>query len=262
MKIKHIAKPEILTGFPVHSDTLENPPQKPLKRVIFLKRYKRFLADVYSKEMDLTLTVHCPNSGSMKGIFEDTPAPIIAWISGSDNPKRKLPYTLEIIETIHGPVGVNTQNPNKIAVNAILEGKIDALLGYKTLKTEVRYGTNSRIDILLESPEKPKAYVEVKNVSMREGNALIFPDAVTERGTKHLLELIRMVHEGHRAVMLYIAQRNDCDVFSPARHIDPTYAKTLEQALNQGVEVLAYLSDVSPEGITLSKQMQVELFNH
>lgn len=233
--------------------------QKPLKRVKFLKRYKRFLADVYSKEMDLTLTVHCPNSGSMKGIFENTPQPIIAWMSGSDNPNRKLPYTLEIIETEYGLVGVNTHNPNKIVVDAIKEGKISALLEYETIRTEVRYATNSRIDILLESPEKPKAYVEVKNVSMREGNVLMFPDAVTERGTKHLLDLIHMVHEGHRSVMLFLAQRNDCNTFTVAESIDPLYAQTLKEAIKQGVEVLAYQCHVTPGAITLTDQMTVDL---
>jgi sugar fermentation stimulation protein A len=233
--------------------------QKPLKRVKFLKRYKRFLADVYSKEMDLTLTIHCPNSGSMKGIFENTPQPITAWMSGSDNPNRKLPYTLEIIETEYGLVGVNTHNPNKIVKQAIERGEIAALLGYETIRTEVRYGTNSRIDLLLESPEKPKAYVEVKNVSMREGDVLMFPDALTERGTKHLLELIHMVHEGNRAVMLFLAQRSDCNTFMPAESIDPLYAKTLREAVKQGVEVLAYRCTVTPDAITVKDQMRVEL---
>ena len=233
--------------------------QKPLKRVKFLKRYKRFLADIYSKEMDLALTIHCPNSGSMKGIFDNTPQPIIAWMSGSDNPNRKLPYTLEIIETEHGLVGVNTHNPNKIVKEAIEQEKIAALLGYEIIRTEVRYGTNSRIDILLESPEKPMTYVEVKNVSMREGNVLMFPDAVTERGTKHLLDLIHMVHEGYRAVMLFLAQRNDCSTFTVAESIDPLYAKTLREAIKQGVEVLAYKCHVTPDAITLTDQMHVDL---
>ncbi|MBM3611324.1 MAG: DNA/RNA nuclease SfsA [Alphaproteobacteria bacterium] len=233
--------------------------QKPLKRVHFLKRYKRFLADVYSKEMDLTLTVHCPNSGSMKGIFENTPQPIIAWMSGSDNPNRKLPYTLEMIETEHGLVGVNTQNPNKIVKEAIEQGKIATLLGYETIRTEVRYGTNSRIDLLLESPEKPKAYVEVKNVSMREEGVLIFPDAVTERGTKHLLELIQMVKEGHRAVMLFLSQRSDCNTFSVAESIDPLYAKTLRNAIREGVEVLAYRCTLTVDAIKIKDQMRIHL---
>jgi len=230
--------------------------KKPLKRVKLLKRYKRFLADVYCKDMDLTLTVHCPNSGSMKGIFEDDPHPT-AWISPAENAARKLPYTLEIIETSHGMVGVNTHMTNLLAVEAIKAQRIDALLCYDSLRQEVPYGENSRIDILLESPDKPMTYVEVKNVSMRQGDRVTFPDAVTARGTKHLLELMKMVDAGHRAVMLYIAQRWDCDTFSVAQEIDPLYAETLKKAMAQGVEILAYKCHVSEEEIVLKNKLKI-----
>jgi sugar fermentation stimulation protein A len=232
--------------------------QKPLLRVKLLRRYKRFLADVYSKEMDLTFTVHCPNSGSMKGIYENDPEPT-AWISPAENAQRQLPYTLEMIETSYGMVGVNTQNPNKIAVEAIQGGKIDALLYYESLKREVRYDENSRIDILLTSPDKPVTYVEVKNVSMRVDDHLSFPDAVTSRGTKHLLGLMRMVDEGHRAVMLYISQRSDCTTFTVAKDIDPLYAETLIKAIDHGVEVLAYGCHVTPEEIRLKDKLKIRL---
>jgi sugar fermentation stimulation protein A len=232
--------------------------KKPLMRVKLLKRYKRFLADVYSHDMDLTFTVHCPNSGSMKGIFEEGSEPM-AWISPAENPARQLPYTLEMIETPHGLVGVNTQNPNKLAVEALEAGRIDELLAYDTIRREVPYDENSRIDLLLESDAKPSAYVEVKNVSMLQGDRISFPDAVTARGTKHLLGLMNMVTLGHRAVMLYIAQRSDCDTFSVAKEIDPLYAETLVKALSHGVELLAYRCHLSPEEIVLKDKLKVRL---
>jgi sugar fermentation stimulation protein A len=232
--------------------------KKPLIRVKLLKRYKRFLADVYAPEMDLTFTVHCANSGSMKGIFEEGSEPV-AWISPAENAARQLPYTLEMIETPCGLVGVNTQNPNKLAVEALEEGRIDELLAYSTIRREVRYDENSRIDILLESDDKPLTYVEVKNVSMRQGDRVSFPDAVTARGTKHLLGLMRMVTLGHRAVMLYIAQREDCDTFSIAKEIDPLYAETLGKALDHGVELLAYRCHLSFEEIVLKDKLKVSL---
>lgn len=232
--------------------------QKPLKRVKLLKRYKRFLADVYSKDMDLTFTAHCPNSGSMKGIFEKDTTPY-AWVSPAENAARKLPYTLEIIETPYGMVGTNTHLNNKLALEAIEAGYIDSLLYYDSIRREVKYGENSRIDLLLSDPNKPLTYVEVKNVSMRENDQLVFPDAVTARGTKHLLELMHMVIQGHRAVMLYIAQRADCDTFSVAREIDPLYAETLEKAMHHGVEVLAYRCHVSETEIYVKDKMIIDL---
>ena len=229
---------------------------KPLKRVQLLKRYKRFLADVHCKDMGLTFTAHCANSGSMKGIFDEEPTPY-AWVSPAENAARKLPYTLEIIETQYGMVGVNTHLTNKIALESIQDGRIESLLFYDTIKREVKYGENSRIDLLLEGPNKPLTYVEVKNVSMRQGEKASFPDAVTARGTKHLLELMHMVNLGHRAVMLYVAQRSDCDTFSVADDIDPLYAETLKKAIDHGVEVLAYRCHVSPEEIYIKDKMKL-----
>lgn len=231
--------------------------EKPLKRVRLLRRYKRFLADVYSKEMDLALTIHCPNSGSLKGIFEEIPEPM-AWMSESSNPRRQLPYTLEMIETVHGMVGVNTQHPNALVFEAIQQGSIEPLLGYTSFRREVSYGVdgNSRIDLLLESPDKPPAYVEVKNVSMRQGDYAAFPDAITSRGTKHLLELVHMANRGCRAVMVYVCQRRDCQGLRMANDIDPLYAETLQKAMKHGVEVLAYQCHVSPEAIVLHNRME------
>jgi len=232
--------------------------KKPLIRVKLLNRYKRFLADVYSPEMDLTFTVHCPNSGSMKGIFEEGTQPR-AWISPAENAARQLPYTLEMIETPNGLVGVNTQHPNNLAVEALQEGRIDELLCYDAIKREVVYDENSRIDILLTSDAKPPTYVEIKNVSMRQGDRVSFPDAVTARGTKHLLGLMNMVTLGYRGVMLYIAQREDCDTFSIAKDIDPLYAETLIKALDHGVELLAYRCHLSSEEIVLKDKLKVSL---
>lgn len=183
----------------------------------------------------------------------------MAWISPAENANRKLPYTLEIIETPHGNVGTNTHLTNKIAQEAIEENKIPALMRYETIRREVKYGENSRVDLFLESPDKPSTYVEVKNVSMRQGDLVSFPDAVTARGTKHLLELIHMVNLGHRAVMLYISQRSDCQIFTVADDIDPLYGETLRKAIDHGVEILAYNCHVSPEEIYLHKPMTIQL---
>ena len=234
--------------------------ERPLKRIKILKRYKRFLVDIYHKESDMTFTAHCANSGSMKGIFEEEQP--MGWVSAAESKTRKLPYTLEIVETPHGMVGVNTHFTNKIAKEAIEKGWVPELLNYEILRTEVKYGENSRIDLLLEGEQKPKTYVEVKNVSMRVGDDVQFPDAVTARGTKHLLELMHMVREGHRAVMFYVSQRSDCEVFRPAAHIDPTYAETLKKAMDAGVEVVAYRCHVSPSEIYIKDRLKFDHERH
>ncbi len=217
-----------------------------LVRGKLVKRYKRFLADIALKN-DL-ITAHCPNSGSMKGLVNPGNS---VWISTSSNKTRKLPYTLEIIQVDGVCVGVNTRRPNQIVVHALKQKKIKSLSAYHTIREEVKYGTNSRIDILLQEESLPDVYIEVKNVTLKEGDAALFPDAVTSRGTKHLNELINMKKMGARAIMFYLVQRNDCTFFSPASKIDPLYAQTLEKAMDAGVEVMVYPCSVSPQQIKL-----------
>jgi len=221
----------------------------PLTKATFLKRYKRFLVDVRLENGEL-LTIHCPNTGSMKHCQEpETPC----WFSLSNNPKRKLPGTLEIVTTSLGFLaGVNTGRPNQLVKEAILEGKVPELAGYEDLKSEVRYGEeNSRIDLLLESPAG-KCFIEVKNVTLEDKQGLLlFPDAVTSRGTKHLRELMTMVNRGHRAVLFFCVQHSGVERVAAAGHIDSLYAKTLKEALAAGVEVLAYKCKLTPEEIRL-----------
>ncbi|NVJ90824.1 MAG: DNA/RNA nuclease SfsA [Methylocystaceae bacterium] len=218
-----------------------------------IKRYKRFLSDV-TLENGEVVTAHCANSGSMLSV-EDEGATV--WLSPSNNPKRKLKYTWEIIEVDGYCVGINTGHPNKIVEEAILAGQIPELAGYANLRREVKYGQNSRIDVLLEDDDKPKCYVEVKNVTLKRGDNADFPDAVTSRGAKHLRELGDMVEQGHRSVMFYLVQRADCKVMDIARDIDPEYDAQLKEALKRGVEVICYQCDVSPHEITITTPVPI-----
>ena len=229
----------------------------PLRRGRLIKRYKRFLADVRFDDGE-EVTAHCPNPGSMLSVSD--PGSTV-WLSHSDNPKRKLAHTLELIETPGGLVGVNPNRANELAREAIEAGKIAALAGYGAIRREVRYGVNSRIDLLLEDDGRPDCYVEVKSVTMRrnggETGLAEFPDAVTKRGAKHLGELSAMVAEGSRAVMLYLTQRADCRHFAVAADIDPTYANAFEAAAAAGVEMLAVCCTLDPEGITVSESLEI-----
>lgn len=222
----------------------------PLLRGSLVKRYKRFLADIELESGEL-ITAHCANPGSMMGL-KDPGMP--CWVSKSDNPKRKLQYSLELLEADGALVGINTNNPNRIAFEAIEQDRIEALTGYETQRREVKYGENSRIDILLESTDRPPCYVEIKNCHlMRTPGLAEFPDSVTSRGAKHLQELANQVKLGNRAVMLFVIQRPDCYQFDTAGDIDPKYHDGLRQAAAAGVEVLCYACDLSLEDITLSE---------
>ena len=222
-----------------------------------LKRYKRFLADV-----DLggeTVTAHCANPGSMLGLAEPGSA---VWLSRSDNPKRKLKFSWELIEIDLGAgptlVGINTSHPNALVAEAINAGKISELRGYSDLRREVKYGVNSRIDILLQNNETSLCYVEIKNVHlMREPGLAEFPDSVTVRGAKHLRELSAMVGEGHRAVMVYLVQRGDAERIALARDIDPGYGDAFDAARKAGVEAIAYACTVSPDAIEVDRAIPV-----
>lgn len=214
-----------------------------------LKRYKRFLADVKLADGNIVVA-HCANSGSMLGCKEPGSK---VYLSPNTNPKAKLDWRWEMVEVDGALVGINTSHPNKLVEEAILDGTIKELQGYESLRREVKYGVNSRIDILLEEPGK--CYVEVKNVTLKEEAEARFPDAVTSRGTKHLKELTDMVAEGHRAVMVYLVQRGDCDHFRPAADIDPVYADALKAAHEAGVEVLCYQCTLSPTAIEVTAPM-------
>lgn len=223
-----------------------------------IKRYKRFLADVNFEDGGTT-TAHCANPGSMLGLAE--PGSTV-WLSESDNPKRKLKFSWELVEVDLGAgptlVGINTAHPNALVAEAIQSGTISELSGYPALRREVKYGVNSRIDILLEDNSLNRCYVEIKNVHLMRKNGLAeFPDSVTSRGKKHLGELSNMVREGHRAVMVYLIQREDAEDFSLARDIDPAYGEAFDAAAQAGVEALAYACEISPERIEVAKQIPI-----
>ena len=228
----------------------------PLIRGTLLRRYKRFLADI-ELEDGAQVTAHCANPGAMLGL-KDAGAEV--WLSPSRNPKRKLKFSWELIWANGGLVGINTAHPNEIAAEAIKAGEIALLQGYETLRREVKYGQNSRVDLLLEQPGRPDCYVEIKNVHlMRQTGLAEFPDSVTKRGAKHLVELGDMVAAGHRAVMLYLVQRGDCDRFAIAGDIDPTYAEELHRAMGSGVEAICYDCQIDTTGIQVRKPLQLEL---
>lgn len=219
-----------------------------------IKRYKRFLADVRLDDGS-TLTVHCPNTGTMKTC--STPSSPVK-LSVSDNPKRKYPHTLEMIYENNGWIGVNTGLTNKIVAEAIENGDIDELKNVSKIRREVTVSKGSRLDLLIEQGEG-KTYIEVKNCSMAIDRHAMFPDAVTTRGTKHLEELIKLQNKGYGAAIFFLIQRGDADVFSPAKHIDPCYSNTLIKAKMAGVFVLAYQANVNPDGISVKRALPVEL---
>ena len=233
----------------------------PLLRGSLVKRYKRFLADVRLDSGE-TVTAHCANPGRMLGLTEPGSE---VWLSPAKNPARKLRYTWELIRTdggdVEGPlVGINSFHPNALAEEAVQAGHIAELAGYTGIRREVRYGRNSRIDLLLEAPDRPKCYVEVKNVHLcREPDLAEFPDSVTARGTKHLKELGDAVEAGNRAVMFYLVQRDDCRRFTVAGDIDPAYAEGLVQARARGVEAICYSCAMTPEEIRVGAALEIVL---
>jgi sugar fermentation stimulation protein A len=226
----------------------------PLVRGTLIRRYKRFLADAALASGEV-VTAHCANSGSMLGLNEPG---MEVWLSASDNPARKLKYSWELVRDGGALVGVNTMHPNRLAAEAIADGTIAELAGYAALRREVRYGRNSRVDILLTDAARPDCYVEIKNVHLKRGARAEFPDAVTARGTKHLGELSAMVAAGARAVMLYLVQRGDCDSFAVAADIDPAYAAALTEALNGGVEAFCYACRLTTREIGVDRPMRIE----
>jgi sugar fermentation stimulation protein A len=229
--------------------------KSPLIRGKLIRRYKRFLADV-KLDTGETITAACPNTGSMLGL---TQIGNIVWLSRSESPTRKYPHTWELVGIRDiGLVGINTAQPNRIVTEAITQGKVAELIGYATLRNEVKYGQNSRIDILLEDTKRPPCYVEIKNVHFfRKPGLAEFPDCVTERGTKHLVELSNMVKKGARAVMVYLIQCHNPSRFALADDKDRTYFNEFRKARTAGVEALALTCHVSTSEITVDRNIPV-----
>lgn len=225
---------------------------QPLERGRLVQRYKRFFADVLMDD-GREITAHCPNPGAMLGL--NTPG-LVAWLSRSDDPKRKLAHTLELVEADGGLVGVNTMHPNRLVAEALAADAIAEVAGYSSHRREVRYGVGSRVDFLLEAPDRPRCWLEVKNCHLRrEGRLAEFPDCVAARSLKHLRELEAMVGEGDRAAMLFVVQRTDCDVFAACHDLDPAYAKGLDAAARAGVEVYVYGCDITLSSVRLARPM-------
>jgi sugar fermentation stimulation protein A len=218
-----------------------------------IRRYKRFLAEVRLDD-GTEIVAHCTNSGSMKSCLENGAD---VYLTPVTDPKRRTKFTWEMILIDGNWVGINTGNPNKLAFEAISAGLIPELSGYTNVKREVVFG-DSRFDIFAEH-ETEKCFIEVKNVTLKEGKYALFPDAVTTRGQKHLKTLIEVKATEMRAVMIYIVQRTDVEVFAPAKEIDPEYAKVLKQAVNAGVEIIVMQAKVTPEKIELTYKLPVEI---
>jgi sugar fermentation stimulation protein A len=231
----------------------------PLVRGTLLQRYKRFLADI-ELEDGTVVTAHCANPGSMLGLKEPG---LEAWIAPAANENRKLKWDLELLRVDGHLVGINTNHPNKLAAEAIEAGRIAELTGYAALRREVKYGENSRVDILLEDADRPPCYVEIKNVHLKRDTGVPglaeFPDAVTARGAKHLRELANVVTDGGRAVMFYLVQRVDCDRFTLANDIDPVYANAFREARAAGVEAICYACDITTAGITVAGALPLDV---
>ena len=226
---------------------------KKLLQGTLIKRYKRFFVDInYKKKI---ITAHCPNSGSMMGLLEKGNK---VWFSLSDNPKRKLKYTLEIIEVKNEKIGINTLLTNKIVFEALINKKIETLNKFNNIKPEVKFSDKTRFDFLL-SNSKGKCFLEVKNVTLlRERKIAEFPDAVTSRGTKHLNELCDAKKKGYQSYILYLIQREDCDSFKIAEDIDEDYKAAFVKALKTGVKILCYDCKLNNEEIKLNKQINYE----
>lgn len=222
-----------------------------------IRRYKRFLADCVLDD-GREITAHCANPGSMMGMAD---AGIKVWLEPNDDPKKKLNYGWRLIDHENGHfTGVDTSVPNRALRTALENGEIAALSAYKTVRPEVKYGKNSRIDFLLTQDGLPDAYVEVKSVTLnRQPNLAEFPDSVTARGAKHLNELANMVTQGHRAIMLYLVQRTDCTRFTLAADIDPKYHAAYIAAREIGVETMCIGTKITQNEILIANPLEIDI---
>ena len=216
----------------------------------FIKRYKRFFVDV--KIGNNTVTAHCPNTGSMMGLLNKGNR---VWLSKTDNPKRKLKYTLQIIEDKKTKIGINTHLTNKIVFDALKKGLIKNFSNLKEIKQEVKFGENTRFDFLVNNESK-KSFIEVKNVTLsRKKGVAEFPDAVTSRGFKHIEELLKASQKGYEIYLLYVIQRDDCNKFELAKDIDPKYCELLIKAVKKNLNILCYDCKFSTKGIKLNRKI-------
>ncbi len=220
---------------------------------LFVKRYKRFFVDVIIDKK--IVTAHCPNTGSMQGLLIKNNK---VWLTKSNDPKRKLKYTLQIIESNGSKVGINTHLTNKIVLDALNNNKIKNFKPVE-IKTEVKFGDNTRFDFLI-TESNSKKFIEVKNVTLSRTKKLAeFPDAITSRGAKHIDELIKAKIKGYDVYLMFVVQREDCDQFSIARDIDPKYADLLSDAIKKKLNILCYDCKFSPKGIKLNKQIKIKI---
>jgi len=227
--------------------------EKKLLQGTLIKRYKRFFVDI--KYQNRTIIAHCPNSGSMLGLLNPGNK---VWFSVSDNPKRKLKYTLQIIEIGSKLVGINTHLSNKIILESLKAKKIQSLRKLTKIKPESKFSSNTRFDFLI-SNNKEKCFLEVKNVTLvREKNIAEFPDAITSRGTKHLNELVEAKKKGYQSYLLFLIQREDCKLFKIAKDIDVNYQNAFNLALKNGVKILCYDCKLSNEEIRINNQIFYE----
>ena len=221
---------------------------------LFVKRYKRFFVDI--KINNKIITAHCPNTGSMYGLLKKGNK---VWISKSNNPNRKLKYTLEIIEDENSKVGVNTHSTNKIVYHALQNNLIEGFDNIAEIKQEVKFGLNTRFDFLV-STKKYKAFIEVKNVTLsREKDLAEFPDAITTRGLKHINELLKASKKNYKIFILYLIQRDDCKSFAIAKDIDPNYSNALSKAVKNKLNILCYDCKFSPKGIKLNSKIELKI---
>jgi len=222
----------------------------PLIHGSLIKRYKRFLADVKLDNGEI-ITAHCPNTGTMLSC--SSPGSGVC-LSTSDNPKRKYPHTLEMVQDNDTWVGVNTSRTNKLVIEAIKKGRIPEFSEPDNIRAEIKTSPKSRLDLLITRGGQD-TYVEIKNCSLAIDGCAMFPDAVTARGTKHLIELVRLKKDGFNSCIFFLVQRMDADRFTPAAHIDRVYAETIEKADKAGVIVLVYQAEVSPTGIEVVRSL-------
>jgi len=229
--------------------------EQPLIEGTLVRRYKRFLADVKLNNGQ-EVTVHCANPGSMTGCSEPGSKVLV---SVAADPRRKFKHQLEIIYAGRIPVAIHTGRPNAVVAEAIGKGLLPELAGYATLRREALFGRDRRIDLLLEGNGLRSCYVDVKGVSLANGEVAMFPDTITEGGIEQMAELVDIVREGNRAMIFFLAQRADVERFKIADHVDPEFGQAIRDAIARGVEVVCYRAKVTRRGIEIDKPVVIDL---